>query len=265
MNNSDRDALVLENLPLVGFITWDVYSRSRHIDRQELASAGFEALVRAADSFDAVRGVPFGAYARQRIRGALIDEIRKNEWHTRSAVKRMKDNRDVRELLASTLNRNPTIDEMAAALGVDRSEVEEGMADEARSLTHIDETVETTVPAVEANPEEAALSLEEKGFLTEAVAALPENLRRVVEQLYFEDRTVKEIAAEQGCSSSAISQRRTEALRLIKDAIGERDTIGDEMTARISANRRESYLASVRQSTQGGLAGLHGARTVMSA
>ena len=265
MNTSDRNALVLENLPLVGFITWDVYSRSRCADRQELASAGFEALVRAAASFDAGRGVPFGAYARQRIRGAQIDELRKNEWHTRSAVKRMKDNRDIREQLASVLKRHPTIDEMASALGVDRSEVEEGIADEARSLTHIDETVETSVRAVEANPEEQVLALEENSFLTEAVAALPDALRYVVEQLYFEDRTVKEIAAEQGFSSSAISQKRTEALKLIKEALGQRESTGDEITPRISANRRETYLAAVRRNTQGGLAGHRQAGVVMSA
>lgn len=265
MNNSDRNTRVLENLPLVGFISWDVYSRSRYVDRQDLVSAGFEALVRAAESFEESRGVPFGAYARQRIRGALIDEMRRTQWHTRSAVKRMRENRDVREKLAGLLNRQPTVDEMAAALGVDRSEVEEGMADEARSMTHIDEVIETTAPALEANPEESVLALEENGFLAEAVAALPEGMRYVIEQLYYEDRTVKDLADEKGFSSSAISQKRTEALRLIRDAIGQRDNTGDELTARISANRREAYLATVRESTSGGIAGHPGARSFMSA
>lgn len=257
MNKADRNTLVVDHLPLVGYVVSEVASRSRYVAREDLASAGAEALVRAADTFDPERGVPFGAYARQRIRGSLIDELRRNEWLTRSAVKRVKSIRDIRDSLEASLNRHPTIDEIAAALGIERAEVETGMVDETRNIGPIDEVVESTLPCEGQGPEGSVLLLEESSFLAEAVAALPAGMRYVVEQLYYSDRNVKDLAEELGSSHSAVSQKRAEALRLIKDAIGRRDNTGDEMTARISASRREAYLASVHEKTLGGLAGQH--------
>lgn len=265
MNQHDRNAMVTEHLPLVGYVVAEVAGRLPYVSREDLASAGAEALVRASHGFDPTLGVPFGAYARQRIRGALTDELRSMEWMTRSALRRVKDNREVRESLSHTLNRAPTVDEMASALGVDRSEVEAGLVDESRRIVTIDEAVETSLPCNSATPEASALSLEENQFLAQAVASLPEPMKQIIEQVYFGDRSVSDVAAEMGVSHSMVSQRRSEGLRLIRDAISRRDQTGDEITSRIGAARREAYLKEVQESTAGGIAGAYRVPVEMTA
>ena len=74
MNRNERNALVVENLPLVGYLVSDLCSRATHLSRDDLASAGSVALVQAADAYDATTGVPFGAYARTQIGRASCRE-----------------------------------------------------------------------------------------------------------------------------------------------------------------------------------------------
>ncbi|ERK72531.1 Sigma-70 region 2, partial [Leifsonia aquatica ATCC 14665] len=104
----------------MGYLVSDLVSRATHLSRDDLASAGSLALVTAADAYDASTGVPFGAYARTRILGALADELRASDWATRSARKRIKETVAVRESLTAALGRTPTVEEIADALGVDR-------------------------------------------------------------------------------------------------------------------------------------------------
>lgn len=255
MNHSDRNALVVEHLHIVGYVVSDVWGRIPYLSRDDLSSAGAEALVRASQSFDPAMNVPFGAFARQRIRGALIDEVRKYEWMSRSAVKRVRDNKGVRDSLTQTLGRAPSVEEMASALGIEVSEVREGLSDESRSLMVIDETVAALAVCPEPTPESAALQTEENSFLAKAVAALPKSMRYVIEQVYFGDRTVSDVAAEMGVTHSNVSQQRAEGLRLIRDAIESRDGTGAEPTSRVSPKRRAAYMDNVRDMTSGGLAG----------
>ncbi|GAA4138649.1 sigma-70 family RNA polymerase sigma factor [Leifsonia shinshuensis] len=113
MNRSERNTLVVDNLPLVGYLVSDLCSRATHLSRDDLASAGAVALVTAADAYDASTGVPFGAYARTRIVGALADELRAGDWATRSARKRIKATLAVQESLTAALGRTPAVEEIA--------------------------------------------------------------------------------------------------------------------------------------------------------
>ena len=76
MNRTERNTLVVENLPLVGYLVSDLCARATHLSRDDLASAGAVALVTAADAYDPTLGIPFGAYARTRILGAFADDMR---------------------------------------------------------------------------------------------------------------------------------------------------------------------------------------------
>src|SRR5437763_17188235 len=79
------DDLVRSHLPLVGHLVRELLSRvPAHISREDLLSAGMAALATAAQSFDPERGIPFGAFAANRVRGALLDELRSLDWASRS-------------------------------------------------------------------------------------------------------------------------------------------------------------------------------------
>jgi RNA polymerase sigma factor for flagellar operon FliA len=247
MDRAARNALVMENLPLVGYLVSEVWAKARHLSRDDLASAGALAMITAADSFDPTLGVPFGAFARRRIVGAFADEMRANDWATRSARRRIKETLVVQETLAAALGRAASVDEVAAALGVDRAEAAAGISDAARTVSTLDDATAESLVADTALPEESLLVTERLTYLRAAVAALPEKMRYVVEQVYLGDRTVKEVAEELGTTHSAVSQQRTEAIRLLRDGFGTHyaDEGATEHVAesRIAPASRSAYLA----------------------
>ncbi|MDQ4504132.1 sigma-70 family RNA polymerase sigma factor [Sinomonas sp. ASV322] len=219
MNIDERNRLVVENLPLVGYLVSDLCARATHLSREEMASAGSLGLVLAADSFDPTAGVPFGAFARRRITGALMDELRSIDWAGRGARKRIKAVQAVVETLTGALGRRPSNDEIAAALGVSRSDVETAAADAARTVGQLDEAVAETLVAETVSPEDAALAGEQTRYVRAAVASLPERLRHVITAIYLEGLSVKEVADTLGVTSSAVSQQRSEAIRLLRDGL----------------------------------------------
>lgn len=256
MNRVERDRLVVQNLPLVGYLVAELCLRADHLSREDLAQVGAIALIQCAESFDDGLGVPFGAYARRRIKGAFSDELRRGDWATRGARTRMGELASVRETLTTALKRTPTVEEIATAMGVDRSVVEASRADASRTITPLTDVVAEMVAATSQSPEDAVVQAEHEDFLGQAVAALPEKMRYIVEQVYYHDRSVKELAAELGSSHSAVSQQRTEGMRLLRDGLERHylavSTAESPAHARIAASRREDYLAELGTRTHGG-------------
>ena len=259
MNRNERNALVVENLPLVGYLVSDLCSRATHLSRDDLASAGSVALVQAADAYDATTGVPFGAYARTRIVGALADELRASDWATRGARKRIKETLAVQESLTSSLGRAPSVEEIANALGVDRETAAAGLADASRTVSALDETIEPLLVSEMTGPEDSLLADEQTGYIRAAVAALPDRMRSIVEATYFDDRTVTEIAEELGITHSAVSQQRSEAIRLMREGLATHySDDGDPVVieAKTSQARRSAYLARLAQHAVAGVSRL---------
>lgn len=251
MNRSARNQLIVDNLPLVGYLVSEVWAKATHLSRDDLASAGAVALITCADSFDPNMGVPFGAFARRRIIGAFADEMRAGDWAPRSARRRIKETISVQETLTASLGRTPTIDEIAAAMGVDRETAAVGLADSGRTLTALDDVTADYLPADIPLPEETLLVSERLGYLKAAIAALPDKMRNVIEQVYFEDRSVKEIAAELGTTHSAVSQLRSEAIRLLRDGLethyADAPELEWEPQSRIAVSSRGAYLSRVAE------------------
>lgn len=218
METAERNRLVVDNLPLVGYLVSDLCGRATHLSREDLASVGAVGLVLAADSFDPSAGVPFGAYARRRITGALVDELRSLDWAGRGTRQRIKAMQAMTETLAARLGRAPTHEELAAALGVTREQVRSSLTDAARTVGPLDAAAEALVADTVA-PDDATLEKERVAYLGAAVAALPERLRLIVTEIYLEGRAVKDVAADLGLTSSAVSQQRGEALRLLRGGL----------------------------------------------
>lgn len=249
MRNHARNQLIVDNLPLVGYLVSEIWGRATHLSRDDLASAASLGLVLAADSFDPERGVPFGAYARRRIMGAIADEMRSADWATRTMRGRIKETLAVHETLTTALGRTPEVGELADALGVDNATARAALSDAGTVTTTLDEHVTDTVAAQIASPEDSAVDTERTAFVRAAVDALPDKMRYVVEQIFFEDRTVTEIAAELGTTHSAVSQLRSEAMRLLRDGVSthyaDEGASPAEPSSRIAPARRSAYLATL--------------------
>lgn len=257
MNTLERNRMIESNLPLVGYLVAEVAGSSTHLSRDDLAAAGAAALVEVVDGFDPGRGVPFGSYARERIIGAIKDEMRRNDWAKRTARKQINETVAVQETLTAGLGRTPTVDEVAEALGVDRDTAAEGLSYAARTVSGLDEYVTDTLRSDTLLPEESLLVSEQLAYARAAVAALPERMRYVIEQIYFQERSVTDLADELGVTHGAVSQQRTEALRLMRDGMSAHYPDTPETphrpTARIAEHRRHDYLARIGDQVKRGL------------
>jgi RNA polymerase sigma factor for flagellar operon FliA len=217
------EELIRVHLPLVHHLVRDLLGRiPSHVRRDELVSAGMLALVTSAQSFDPARGVVFARYAAIRIRGALTDELRSMDWASRTVRARAREVDSVSEQLSATGHR-PTTAEVAAAMGVPVSEVNGIAADVRRaatvSLQALPGDGADRLSAPGANPESIVLGREQMGHLRDAIAELPERLRYVVECYFFQQRKMADIAAELGVTESRVSQIRSEALGMMRDAM----------------------------------------------
>ncbi|MBU2665536.1 sigma-70 family RNA polymerase sigma factor [Actinoplanes bogorensis] len=220
--NADIDTLVQDNMALVGHMVREMlFKVPPHVHRDDLASAGYTALVTAARAFDPDRGIPFGRFAAQRVRGAMLDELRGMDWASRSVRARARRADEARQELTVQLGRTPTAEELAALLGVAVSELSNTQDDVQRaavlSLQGFTAGDMVTEPA--RNPEEMLIYRERIGYLHDAVAVLPSKLRYVVEASFLRERPLSEVAAELGVSESRVSQLRTEALALLRTGL----------------------------------------------
>ena len=223
-DDAARDAILRENLSLVHHVARQL-SRSLAVeaDFDELVSAGTIGLMTAVKSFDARRGLAFSTFAVPRIRGSILDELRRQDHVPRSVRRKARDISRARERLMRQLGRRPEDAEMALQLGTDvqtfwrwQSEVEGAVH---LSLTSPTADDGMTVPArVEflSNDEEATderLSREsEVAVLREAILRLNDQERTVLSLYYFEELKSADIADVLGISESRVSQIRSKAL-----------------------------------------------------
>ncbi|WP_408898232.1 sigma-70 family RNA polymerase sigma factor [Nocardioides sp. R1-1] len=253
------DELISSQMGLVQRLVRETMRRvPSHVSRDDLTSAGLTALVLAARGYDATRGVPFEQYAARRIRGALLDELRSVDWASRSVRRRARDLAETRSRLAVELGRAPSLAEVARAAGLTEADVVANDDDVSRaqvlslqgpSATPIEDLVPTRAPS----PEDLLEHDERLAYLREAIAELPARLRTVVQDYFFTERPMAEIAADLGVTDSRISQMRAEALSLLRDALNHELNREPEPTAPqpasrprgVAQRRRDSYVAAV--------------------
>ena len=222
----DADELVETHLPLVGYAVAEVASRlPHHVDKDDLRSAAMLALVQAAQSFDPQRGVPFALFAKSRLRGAIIDELRGRDWVTRGARVRARQRAQAEDELAARLGRYPSPREVAEHLEISLGELTSIDGDVHRSVVLSLQgfadagTLEGMLPTEEPDPEDVLLDRERTSYLLAAIDALPHRLRVVVRGYFLNEQPMAEIAAELDVSESRISQMRAEALTMLRDGM----------------------------------------------
>ncbi len=250
-----EEDLVRRHLPLVHYAVAEVVSRvPRHVSRADLESAGMVGLAQAARSYDASRGIAFDRYAAQRIRGALLDELRSRDWASRGVRSRARAVSAATEQLTACLGRTPTKEEVAERAGMAVGAVEGLAGDVHRAVVlNYDSLMasgegEAVLPADTATPEAMLIERERKAYLIDAVAMLPERLRRVIVGYFFEELPMLVLADELGVSESRISQMRAEALALLKDGVNsqlEPDLVVEHRPGGRVAKRKAAYHATI--------------------
>ncbi|GID92683.1 sigma-70 family RNA polymerase sigma factor [Amorphoplanes digitatis] len=220
-----REDVVRAHMPLVGHLVREMLARvPAHVNRDDLLSAGYAALVAAARGFDDERGVPFARFAAARVRGALLDELRGLDWASRSVRQRARRTDSARQELTAELGRMPSATEVAERLGCTVEDVESADDDVQRAVVFSLQGFATagaddmvTEPSL--GPEEILIRRERLGYLRHAVDVLPERLRAVITGYFFDERPMAQIATELGVTESRVSQLRAEALALLKDGL----------------------------------------------
>jgi len=249
----EQETLIRDNMALVGHMVREMlFKVPPHVHRDDLASAGYTALVTAAQAYDPTRGIPFGKFAAMRVRGALLDELRGMDWATRSVRARARRADTARQELTAQLGRTPTPAELAELLGVSVAELA-GSADDVQRAAVLSlqgfttGTADDMITDTALNPEEMLLHRERLGYLHDAVAVLPERLRHVVEASFLQERPLSEVAAGLGVTESRVSQLRTEALALLKDGLTRHMHQQDTATAKDGcvSRRRAVYAAQI--------------------
>jgi RNA polymerase sigma factor for flagellar operon FliA len=221
----DLEDLVRDNMPMVGHLVRELLNRvPGHVHADDLSSAGFAALLGAARSFDVSRGIPFHRFAAVRIRGALLDELRGQDWASRSVRARARKTTAARQELTGALGRTPHDTEVAQLLGVGLAElasVEEDVQKAALLSLQGFPTgaAEEMVSEQSEGPEDLLIKRERLGYLHQAIQALPERLRLVVTESFLQEQPLSDVAARLGVTESRISQLRTEALRLLREGL----------------------------------------------
>jgi RNA polymerase sigma factor FliA len=226
----DRNQLIETHVALVEHVVLRLSAGfPRHVDRSELVSAGMVGLVEAADRFDPDRGIPFSRFAATRIRGAMLDSVRTADWAPRSVRSLARDAEAAEQHLASKLGRTPQLDEVAEAVGISSAELDQLREQVNRgvvmTLDHAygdDATIPLVATIVDPSSPEPDMVLETTervAYLRDAVAALPDRHRDVIQGYFLDGRTSQEIADDLGITQSRVSQLRADALEMMREGL----------------------------------------------
>jgi RNA polymerase sigma factor for flagellar operon FliA len=220
---------IVSGIPFVEALARRMASTMPHsIDLGDLVQDGVLGLIDAANRFDEGRGIKFETFAERRVRGAMIDALRKDAW-PRGVRRQRRELEAAREELRRENGCEPSIADLAAKLGSDEKRL-------SRTIVRI-ATIESTSPLASSEPGDEAMlpavllpseperpdvayeRSEVEGRVRAAIEALPWRERKVVGLYYYGEVTMKEIGREIGVNESRVSQLHARAIRRLRDAL----------------------------------------------
>lgn len=230
-----RDRIILEYLPLVKLVAGrlNMYM-GNNVEFEDLCSYGALGLVDAVDKFDPRREVKFETYASLRIRGAIIDQIRKNDWIPRTIRDRQKQIDLAVAQIEASKGSEAEEEEIALALGISEEELLEWRSSMAvTNLVSLNEFMDnggevasdTTLGSGIMTPEQYSSKVELEKLLDQAMEQLSEKEHAVINFYYFEELTLKEIAAILDVSESRVSQLHSKAILKMRKVMGDQISI----------------------------------------
>jgi RNA polymerase sigma factor for flagellar operon FliA len=227
-SGAEREELLAHHIGLVHHVARKLAGRlSTAADLDEMVSAGSLGLIQAVDSFDRSRGLSFSTYAVPRIRGAILDELRRQDSASRNVRRRGRELARARESLVASLNREPTHAELSRDLAVPAETLHQWKLDvENASLSSLDQPMRESAsgPTLgDTITDDDAMSLDDRltreqevERLKRAIETLREQERTVLALNFFEELKLQEIADVLGLSVCRISQIRSAALAKLR-------------------------------------------------
>ena len=230
-DDRSRKELAYHYLPMVNFIIGRLaMNLPAHIDRDDLGNIGVIGLLNALDNFDPKREVKFETYASIRIKGAIIDHLRKEDWLSRPLRKKAIDIERAFEELRGMLMRTPTFGEVAKKVGMSRDEVSDTIHKSTAShLISIEKELyddedgvgrslgEYLADTANLNPHDETEKTMLLKHMVRTIDDLPEKERKVVSLYYFDELTLKEIGALLQVSESRVCQIHSRAVFLLRE------------------------------------------------
>jgi RNA polymerase sigma factor FliA len=243
----EKEQIILQHCPLVKFMALRLVSRlPNNVQTDDLFNAGIIGLIDAIEKFDPTQGIQFETYAKIRIRGAMLDEIRAMDWVPRSLRQKSHSLEKASSAIEQRTGRNPTDEEIAEEMNIPIEDYF-GLLDEVKGISIMPEDIQDAIQenrslrlmAPEADEPFFHMHRSElKEHLTAAIKTLPEKEQLVLSLYYYEELTMKEIGAVMGYTESRISQIHTKAVlrlrtklsrRLKRDDLPEHINFGDNI------------------------------------
>lgn len=225
----NRDQLIKDHLPMIDFFVSRMQTQvPSYMSKDDIASAATAGLIDAANRFDPSKGIQFKTFAERRIRGAVIDEVRRMDWFSRTQRSKHSQLTDAIQKLEHRLGRSADEDEIAEAMGMGIDEYRELLSEVSylgcvslnESLSADDEDGATFMDSLEdtesKNPEERVSDVQLTKELARHLASLTEKEKLVVSLYYYEELSQKEIAEVLELSEGRVSQLHSQALAKLK-------------------------------------------------
>ena len=225
-----REQIILEYAPLVKVVAGRLSMYlGYNVEYDDLVGYGIFGLIDAIDKYDAGKDVKFETYASLRIRGSILDQIRKMDWIPRTVRQRQKKLDEAIKKVEMRTGKNASDAEIAFEIGITEEELSAWQSQlKITNIVSLNEYVEQgSEPVMDAHgnshfiqPEEKIQENELKKVLKETLGLLTEKERKVIELYYYEELTLKEISKVLSVSESRISQLHTKALLKMRKKMG---------------------------------------------
>ena len=220
-----RNEIVLKNLGLVRACALSLRNTFiKYGDVDDIVNEGVIALMEAIDSFDPAKGAKFETYASLKVRGAIIDYVRRQDWVPRPVRKFARDLDKANSILYNQYNRAPTNGELAEYLGMSEDKLLRGMADAANAVTLSFEELLyednfEDAPTAADGTDSRLLREERRRVIADAISSLRDKERQVITLYYYKSMKYSDIAKVIGVSESRVCQINTKAMLALKAAL----------------------------------------------
>ena len=223
----DRDAMLRQYVPLVRRLAHHMIAKlPPNVQIDDLIQVGMMGLAEALSRYQVAQGVQFETFATQRIRGAMIDELREGDWMSRGSRKSQKDIEHALHRLEQKLGRTPLESEIAAEMGMDLDEYQSKLAKvRGTQLVYIEDMshgddedgfLDRHADNPDIDPMQQLRDQRLRTALVEAIKVLPEREQYIMSMYYENDMNLKEIAAVLGITESRVCQLHSQSIARLR-------------------------------------------------